>query len=416
MRILIASPSLPWPLNSGGNAAQYATLQCLQADHAFTLVVPVYSPTGLQAAAELQTRLPQVKVRAVLCGTPIPSGLRAWSRRLGGGGWRKIRQLLAKPSASSPPALFYPFNPVPVEFVLVLQEELGRHPDICQVEFSELMPLATWLPNSVAKIFIHHQVHFRYAEHFLKVNGSNPYAEYLTAWMRAQELAYLRQYDAVVTFSELERQALAVLPGMPPVFASPFPFADERNKISAGDFAGKFTFVGSGIHHPNHDAIEWLQQEIWPLIRQQLPAAQLVVIGEWDRVAQKKYTGNGIAFSGFVEDLSAALRGSIMLVPLRIGGGIRTKILAALALGIPLVATSIGAEGLLVNDGEELLIRDTAKEFSAAAGRLASEPGCRKKLTETGLATVQKHYSPEQVRRRRNEIYQSLVGRPPAQT
>jgi hypothetical protein len=47
---------------------------------------------------------------------------------------------------------------------------------------------------------------------------------------------------------------------------------------------------------------------------------------------------------------------------------------------------------------------------------LASEPGCRKKLTETGLATVQKHYSPEQVRRRRNEIYQSLVGRPPAQT
>jgi glycosyltransferase involved in cell wall biosynthesis len=409
MRILTASPYLPWPLNSGGNAAQFATLKCLAEDHQFTLVC--LNEAGMANAMELQAQLPKVKVRAVTLKDSSRAGMGNFAGRVGRRLWRGLRRLHSKPTSDAREILYNPFTPLPRELLVALQEELAQGQDICQIESAELLPLAAWLPDSVTKIFIHYQVHFRYAGHFLKVHGHDPYSDYLAAWMRIQELACLQKYDAVIVFNTQEQQELERLSGVPCVFTSPYPYPGgglpDHGHI--GEFQNKFTFVGSGNHDPNRDALKWLRREIWPLIRRKIPDAQLLVVGEWAKPVQKATSGSGVVFTGFVEDLGAALRGSITLVPVRIGGGIRTKILAALALGIPMVSTSAGADGLLVKDGVELLIRDGVKEFAEAAIQLSCEPKLRENLAKAGLAAVRKIYSPEQVRARRNEIYQKTA-------
>ena len=402
MRILIAAPYLPWPPTSGGSAAQLATLQCLQTDHQFTLVVPVYSDEQLEQARELQSRLPKIKVRGVFCGKPTEPAVKQLLRRI----YRVARKLFwPKSSTHSADVLFYPFSPLPNALLVALKEELAAGQDICQVEFAELMPLATWLPDSIAKIFILHQLHFTYSARFLSVHGGDAHAEYLAACMKVQELAFLKKYDAVVVFSENERRELAAFPEINPVFVSPFPYLDEGVSPVEVTSENKFLFVGAGGHDPNRDALRWLLQSVWPLITRDLPDAKLVVIGEWDADLQNEFSASGVSFTGFVPDISTAMRGGIMLVPLRIGGGIRTKILTALAQGIPVVTTGIGAEGLLVKDGEDLLIRDGAKDFADASVQLVRQPELREKIRKTGQVTVQRHYSPEQVRARRNEIY-----------
>jgi glycosyltransferase involved in cell wall biosynthesis len=103
-----------------------------------------------------------------------------------------------------------------------------------------------------------------------------------------------------------------------------------------------------------------------------------------------------------------------MLVPLRIGSGLRVKILAALTLGIPVVTTSIGAEGLLVNHGVEVLVGDSPEDFAKAAIKLAKEPALWSSLARDGQAAVKRNYSPAAVRTRRNEIYRSLAAGKPA--
>lgn len=402
MRILIAAPYLPWPPTSGGSAAQLATLQCLQDDHQFTLVVPVYSAAQAEHARELQARLPKIKVRAVFCGKSSEPPVKQFLRCA-----YKLARKLCWPRNSTPTvdALFNPFSPLPRELLLALSEELAAGQDICQVEFAELMPLATWLPDSIAKVFILHQLHFTYAARFLAVHGRDAHADYLAATMKVQELAYLENYDSVVVFSENERRELAAFPKIKSVTVSPFPYLNDGLPIADAAFENKFIFVGASGHDPNRDAMRWLLQSAWPLILREVPDATLAVIGEWNPNLQYEFAAPGVRFTGFVPDIGAAMRGGIMLVPIRIGGGIRTKILTALAQGIPVVTTGIGAEGLLVTDGEDLLIRDGAKEFATAAVQLIRQPQLREKIRLSGQAAVQRHYSPEQVRVRRNEIY-----------
>jgi glycosyltransferase involved in cell wall biosynthesis len=96
-------------------------------------------------------------------------------------------------------------------------------------------------------------------------------------------------------------------------------------------------------------------------------------------------------------------------VPVRIGSGLRVKILIALAQGVPVISTRIGGEGLLVQDGREILVRDEVSEFAAAAVELAKQPELWRRLAVAGRTAVAKNYSAEEVRRRRNEIYETIV-------
>ncbi|HUD47513.1 MAG TPA: glycosyltransferase [Candidatus Baltobacteraceae bacterium] len=414
MRILIATPCLPWPLNCGGNAAQFSTLKCLELDHDFTLVCPVYDETAIAEARQLQTQLPKVKVRAIYCGhTPPPTpGLSIRiAKKVVKLGRRFLSDSQPEVQAGGEEALKYPFNPLPAKLILALRDELSKGVDLCQAEFAEMLPLGAWLPREIPKLFIHHQIHFVYARRFLETHPNDSYLSYLKAVMETQELAYLQNFDGVVTFSDQDRQALLAYVAPDKLFTSPFPIpadvAIARDLPSA--FDGRFLIVASEEHAPNRDALEWLLEGIWPEILRQFPQAKLVVVGKWSEAAQARFAGEGVVFTGFVTDLSATLRAGIMLVPLRIGSGIRVKILVAMALGVPVVTTSVGSEGMLLRDGQEILVRDTESDFATAAVQLSRNPELWRRLAASGKAAVFKHYSSEGVRQRRNEIYANLA-------
>ena len=142
----------------------------------------------------------------------------------------------------------------------------------------------------------------------------------------------------------------------------------------------------------------------------------LRVIGRWGEASRARFPSPGIEFAGFVPDLENAVKGSVMLVPLRIGSGIRVKLLDAMSQGVPAVSTSIGCEGIPVRDGIDILIRDDASEFAAAAVELLNDRELRARLAHAGKNLLARFYSPEQVRKRRNEIYQKVCGQMPCLT
>jgi polysaccharide biosynthesis protein PslH len=417
MNILVASIQLPWPLDSGGKVALYSSLACLRNDHRFTLVSPVWDAKGLNDAAEFQALFPEIRVHGAYCGptkatTQPKDDILLRSFRWGARQYRRWRYahnpvpVQEKEEAQIPG---YPFAPLPEAFVNAVASELGRGINLVQAEFAEMLSLGAWLPPEIPKIFIHHQLHFVYAQRFSKARKLGGYSEYLQKVMCAQEEMYLRNFDGIVVFSDDDKRALSAWLEDERLYVSPFPIS-SRSTSCDDSFEGRFSFVGSEEHFPNRDGLEWLAGEIWPQIVKQKPSAILNIIGSWSEASRRRYSTTGIEFTGYVADLGNAIRGSVMLAPLRIGSGIRVKLLDAMSQGVPAISTSIGCEGIPARDDLDILIRDDAAEFAAAAVGLLNDSKLRARLASAGKQLVAEHYSPEQVRKRRNEIYEEVCG------
>lgn len=410
MRIVIASPYLPWPLEYGGNAAQFSTLRCLAADHEFTLVCPVYERSKIEHAQKLAARLPEVQIRAVPCWIPHSILWRAAKQILG---W--VRRQVERRNRVCEGIRALPFNPfvlLPAPYVSALAQTVMDGAELVQAEFAEMMPLGAWFPHNIPRVFVHHQLHFVYTRRFIEVYGTNEVARYLESCMHCQEIAYLREYDTVITFSEVDRSLLRSELGSVDIQVSPFPIPHDvgLSREPALAWNQTFLFVGPQGNPPNRDALEWLLTALWPRIHRAVPEATLKVVGKWDRKWQERIKASPKATcTGFVPDLAQVVRGSIQLVPLRIGSGIRTKLLTAMAQGTPSVATAVAAEGLLGTDSGGIILADADDAFVDAAVRLARSPSLWAWHAAAGLAAVARFYSPEAVRSRRNKIYERLA-------
>ena len=139
---------------------------------------------------------------------------------------------------------------------------------------------------------------------------------------------------------------------------------------------------------PNDDGINWFIEQIWPQVRQQLPHIRLTIVGRNPsrRLLALNQSGSGISVTGTVDDVRPYLaQATAAIVPLRIGGGTRLKIYEAMAMSKPVISTTIGAEGLPLRDGRELLIADEPSAFAEAICRLVKEPP---KAREIGAAAA----------------------------
>lgn len=162
-------------------------------------------------------------------------------------------------------------------------------------------------------------------------------------------------------------------------------FRDEPQPASL-IFAGALTFA------PNYEAMRWFVGEVWPLVGAQIPEARLTITGApGDRTLPP---GEGIILAGFVPDVRPLVAGSwASVAPIHTGGGTRLKILEAMALGTPVVATSKGAEGLDVANGEHLLLADSPADFASAVVRLLQSHELRASLAANAAARVRECYS-----------------------
>ncbi len=417
MRILIATPYVPWPPSEGGRISQFRTLEALRGECEFTLVIPIHKEDEENHAKELACRLSHVRVVPVRCYYKVPPpGTRQRIKRTLSNIFCALLQLPPKKTESATmqkPAPYFPFAPLPKAFLETLDREISNGHDIFQAEFVEMLSLGPWVSERLPSVFIHHQIHAVYSKRFLEsANDINAKSAYLAKRMEVEENAFLSFFDRVVVFSEVDRRELLTMCPELQVEVSPFPCPEEPLvELKPVQMPTQhFVFVASEIHTPNVDGLIWFMREVWPSLRKAIPSASLEVIGRWSEEGQRRVPDSEqIQFSGFVENLTQALEGKIMIVPLWVGSGIRTKILAAWGAGCPVVTTSVGVEGLPGSSGEHFLTADTAEGFLHACQLLASDAASYRQVAKGGHCLVLKEYSLPKVRNRRLEIYENLL-------
>jgi glycosyltransferase involved in cell wall biosynthesis len=153
--------------------------------------------------------------------------------------------------------------------------------------------------------------------------------------------------------------------------------------------------VGGINWFPNQDALAWFTAEILPRVRAVRPSVPVVWVGRASEEERAAYwTTHGVKLTGYVQDVRPfVLDAACFIVPLRVGGGTRLKILDAWAMGKAIVSTSVGCEGLEAVDGVNILIRDTAEAFADAVMRVLTDADLRGRLGRAGRETVERLYS-----------------------
>jgi glycosyltransferase involved in cell wall biosynthesis len=171
---------------------------------------------------------------------------------------------------------------------------------------------------------------------------------------------------------------------------------------------GSLIFTGSFHYQANYDAMVWFLEEILPRVQIQVPEVHLTITGDHGNLPLR--AGDNIDLTGFVDNVRPMIASAwVSLAPLRIGGGTRLKILEAMALKTPVVATSKGAEGLNVKHDVNILIADTPQEFAEAVVRIIKESSLRQRLVENAYHLVLEKYNWTSVTPRFLDLIQKAI-------
>ncbi|MEP6897733.1 MAG: glycosyltransferase [Rhodanobacter sp.] len=239
--------------------------------------------------------------------------------------------------------------------------------------------------------------------HFLRIargaalhgnSGDAQWAEQL----RKQELGLMRKAEMTLVVSEFEKKLLGemtptadvrVLSNIHPVYGRNSAFVETSGLL----------FLGNFEHAPNIDAARWLIEEVMPRLHEKLPHARLHVVGYAGEQALAGYASDEVLVHGHVADIEPILRSvRLALAPLRFGAGVKGKINMAMSYGVPVVTTSIGAEGMDLVHRRDVLIADDADAFAEAIRELHGDESLWSSLSEQGLAHVDRHFSVEVAR------------------
>jgi len=219
--------------------------------------------------------------------------------------------------------------------------------------------------------------------------------------LRACEAEACRRAALTVTVSEDDRLRLEELAG---IRAASIPtgvntdYFTPRHEV---EVPGRLVFSGSMDWHPNEDAVCYFADEIFPLVRADVPGASFTIVGRNPGARVRDLAARpGITVTGTLDDVRPSIgEGAVYVVPLRAGSGTRIKIFEALSMAKAVVSTSVGAEGLALESGRHFLAADTAHEFAHAAIRLLRDPTRRRLLGDAGRALVEANYSWSKVAR-----------------
>ena len=241
------------------------------------------------------------------------------------------------------------------------------------------------------------------------------YATWQMTATRAEEKRCGLAVDLVLATSERDRRVFAEELGLPHVAVIPNGI-DLDEFDSGGNPASPGVIVFSGLmsYYPNQQAVRWFLDEIFPLVLRRVPAARFVVAGAAPPAWLRARTSDQVNVTGPVPDIRPCLReASVVVVPLRIGGGTRVKILEAQAMRRPVVSTTIGAEGLGLCHGESILLADGAHEFAESVVDLLSDASQAARIAANAWAHAAGHFRWADIGERLSAVLQSNIGLTP---
>ncbi len=226
---------------------------------------------------------------------------------------------------------------------------------------------------------------------------------------KRSELSVIDSADAVLVVSPAEVEVLAedapdalvhVLSNIHPVHGSRRAFEQRADLF----------FVGGYQHPPNVDAMMWFVQDVWPLIRAELPDVSFHMIGSKAPEQIRALAGEGVVFHGFVEDLERFLDGCrVAVAPLRYGAGVKGKVNMSMSYGQPVVATPIAVEGMYAESGREVLVADSEQAFADEVVRLYRDEALWNGISAAAIENVERHFSVAAARRSIEELVGKLA-------
>lgn len=227
---------------------------------------------------------------------------------------------------------------------------------------------------------------------------------------RKMETRLARASDAIWCNSSADKEVMErEAPGVPSVVVPTIhelhdrglPFKEREHLL----------FVGNFRHRPNTDAVHFFVREVLPLVRQELAGVELLLVGDNAPPEFAAYLTEGVRLLGYVPDIEPVFaRARVFVAPIRFGAGVKGKIGEALSYGLPVVTTTIGAEGMSLRDEHEALIADAPAAFAAAVVRAYRDEGLWQRLSDDGHAHVGKQCSPASIGKVINDSIKNVSG------
>ena len=375
---LLLAPEAPYPLAGGGSLRTASLLEYLGRHYALDLIV--FRQPGAPEPASL---LPTGLVRRVTA-IDLPATRRGPAARAIRNGLRLARGV---------PPLVDRF----AGFGGQLERAVaGRRYEIGVVEHSwcapYLEPIAAACRRTVLNLHnVESMLHARCAQ---AEGAAVGLAHRIFAEASARfEAEWLPRFGEVLAPSREDARAVELL--APGARVMVYPNAIPWVSVPIETKEQAIVFSGNLEYHPNISAVRFFAREVWPVLRERWPHLVWRLVGRAPDAVAKLVAGDAcIQLSGPVNDAIAELgRAQVAVVPLLAGSGTRFKILEAWAAALPVVSTSIGAEGLPVRDGEHLLLADTAPAFADAVSRLLTCSDLRVSVGNSGRLLMEKEFT-----------------------
>jgi len=398
MRILVISKQIPYPLNSGYPLRIYNLLYRIARQHEIWLAAFIPADHNPNEISHLQKYCKGIE-------TAVFENQKALDHPID--------------------ALLYFIKGVPPDIRLSESRELAGKIshlitqvdfDIIQIEDSHMSTYLEILPREIhpRTLLTFHDVNFMKYQRLIPLE--HKYTRKARTWlhsrmMRRWEPFYAERFGCCLAVSDSERDLLQsanphlkieVIPnGVDTNLYQPLPYSNISPAL---------IFVGNMRYRPNIDAMAYFCRDIYPKIQREIVDLEMWIVGINPSPEVKQLEGKGVHVTGGVEDVRPLYsRSTVCVVPLRAGGGTRGKILEAMALGRPVVSTSIGCEGLEVVDGEHLFIADTPDEFAEKTISLLKDKGLWLRITAQARELVVNRYDWEVITRRLLQVYSGLA-------
>jgi glycosyltransferase involved in cell wall biosynthesis len=228
------------------------------------------------------------------------------------------------------------------------------------------------------------------------------------AKMARYESRMLARFAHVIAVSDHDRDQMLAMDRRCPISVVPtgVDTSHYQRVPSASGNPPLIVFTGSMDWEPNVDAVEYFCREVWPSVLREVPGARFEIVGRNPSARVQRLASGSVVVTGTVPSISDHLRdATVVVVPLRIGGGTRLKIFEAMAMGKAMVSTSIGAEGLDVQHGRDLVLADDANSFATGILRFLRDAALRRSY-EDAAALLAARYDWSHIAQRFAEVLQ----------
>ena len=400
MRLLFVSDSFPYPPESGTRVRDYNLIRCLAARCELGLLAFTFNERESAGAQTLRR----------YCTVVETVRFQRQSK------WRHLPGVVACLLKGQPLASKFVYSP---DFAAKLRRLTAeQHFDVVQIDCTPMAPYVRQINSAVdgaartrtALVFIDVNAH-KFKRLLDHEHAAGARLRWWLDWklMQHWEARYAENFDACVMMSAVDAQRVQQLnPRLRPLVIPNGVDVREKQPLPDRADSADILLIGTLSHAPWADAVRYFHAEVFPLIKQTVPLARLLIVGDAPLQVQS-LAADDVIVTGRVDEVQPYYeQACLAAVPLRSGGGTRLKILESLAYGRPVVTTSVGCEGLDLRDSADVLIADEPRAFADQISRVLTEPALRRSLAQHGRCTVEQQYGWDIIADRLLTAYEQL--------